>query len=115
MRIVNGGIVNSPSDLCRFMESRFATWMDRYYVEHREPEPDATTEDVEAIFDAGATHEAAVLARLRAKGRDIVEITRADPLTETRRAMDAGRDMIYQAALKSVPDDLHDAAGIGAS
>ena len=53
-------LIFSPTDLCRFVESRFASWMDRYALEYPgrfvpEPAPD----EKELILRKGREHEAA--------------------------------------------------------
>ena len=55
-------IIYSPSDLVRFAQSPFASWMDRYYLEHRNAlTPDQETEDQKLIARTGDQHECAVL------------------------------------------------------
>ncbi len=98
--------VYSPSDLSRFMESRFASWMDRFALEHpdevRAEEPD---EARELVFRKGREHEAAVLERFRDAGREVVEIDPGrDRRAETLAAMRDGPELIYQAQLAR--DDL---------
>ena len=94
-------LIFSPTDLCRFVESRFASWMDRCALEH----PDrfvakAPTEELVLIRRKGREHEDAYLASLIEDGH-----TPYDPGEErdksgaTLEAMRRGEPMIRQAAL----------------
>lgn len=99
-----GEVVFSPSDLIRYLSSPFASWMDRFHLEHPgrlEPDPDGA--DQRLIQDAGNAHERAVLAEFRASGVDIVSIDARgfDAAHEaTIEAFDARRPLVYQAALR---------------
>lgn len=103
---VTGNLVYSPSDLIRFMESPFASWMDRYHLENPgKLTPDADTEEQKLVQETGNQHEHKFVNRLKAEGRDFVEIARRtpDPEADTRAAMAAGREVIYQACLSLAP------------
>lgn len=99
-----GEVVFSPSDLVRYMSSPFASWMDRYHLEcPGEFEPDAVSEDEKLIQNAGLAHEAAVLEEFRASGVEVttIEAFGFDAAYEaTMAALEAGRPLVYQAALK---------------
>lgn len=102
----NGHFVYSPSDLIVFMESEFASWMDKYnLVRPGEVQPDETDEALQRLFDRGNRHETTYLERLRADGRDVCTIERKHPDTAaaTLAAMRAGREVIYQAYLQLPP------------
>jgi hypothetical protein len=46
MREQTGSIIYSPSDLIRFLESPFCSWLDRYYFENPGSiSPDRATEE----------------------------------------------------------------------
>jgi len=103
MRVVDDQLRFSPSDLAAFMESRFVSWMTRYNLER--PDQlirDATHPMLELIRRRGREHELSVLDSLRAEGLRIVEI-HDDSIEETRRALNDGPDVIYQAALAQGP------------
>lgn len=103
---VTGNLVYSPSDLIRFMESPFASWMDRYHLENPgKLTPDADTEEQKLVQETGNQHEHKFVTRLKAEGRDFVEIARRtpDPEADTRAAMAAAREVIYQACLSLAP------------
>lgn len=100
------GLIFSPTDLIRFMESPFAIWMERYRVEHPgKLKPDPETEETKLIAETGNRHEAKFLETLRAAGRDICEIERKDPPAEslTLAAIKQGRQIIYQGCLALPP------------
>jgi predicted RecB family nuclease len=102
MQKLEGNLVFSPSDLCRFMESAFGTWMDRLYLEtptRCQPDPDSDTDKL--LQERGIEHEKEFLEHLRKGGRDVCEITKSkDRFIATLQAMSAGREVIYQAALR---------------
>jgi len=96
----------SPSDLIRFMESPYASWMQRLHVEHPDRvKPEALTEEGQLITDAGNQYEAAFLKSLHAAGHDVCEIPREQRHDDraTQKAMQEGREIIYQGTLESTP------------
>lgn len=95
------GIVYSPSDLVRFLESHFASWMDRYNLEFPGKfRWDPISEDAQLVFAAGEEHERAVLEQLIGSGTDVAEIGNDDdPEADTLEAIRARRPVIYQARL----------------
>ena len=95
----------SPTDLCRFVDSRFASWMDRYAIERPgELVPESPTEDGEMILRKGREHEAAYLATLIATGVTPFDVSaERDRFGATREAMRRGERVIFQAALERPP------------
>ena len=97
-----GKLVFSPSDLIKFMESEFITWMDRFDIEHPgvfERDPDSETNKI--LQARGIAHEAQFLYELRGDGREIVDLSGAnDKFAATIDVMKKGADIIYQGALK---------------
>ena len=98
-------LLYSPSDLVRYLASPFASWMDRYFLEH----PDAVTPDERSaedrlIAETGQAHERTVLADLKAAQAGVIEIQGRN-LTEARNqtiaAIQFKASIIYQAALQS--------------
>ncbi|HWA25958.1 MAG TPA: TM0106 family RecB-like putative nuclease [Lacunisphaera sp.] len=99
-----GKMVYSATDLIRFMESPFASWMERLSKEQPDlVKPDAETEELQLIAATGDKHEAEFLASLKKERRDIVEIDSKDPdaFAKTVAAMTAGREIIYQGCLQA--------------
>ena len=65
MKLVNRRIVYSPTDLCTFLGSRFASWMDRYLMENPgKVEPDAPAADALLVQRKGNEHERSWIAEL---------------------------------------------------
>jgi len=97
-------IIYSPSDLVRYAQSPFASWMDRYYLErHDALTPDRETEDQKLIAQTGDQHEGAVLGEFKSSVPELVEIPKDDAavaLLETIAAIKSKVPIIYQAALE---------------
>jgi predicted RecB family nuclease len=97
-------IVYSPSDLVNFLASPFASWMDRYYLEHPDKiTPDPKDECLQLIAETGNEHEAQILADMKTAIPDLVELSMQDPeaLQKTRDAIVAKVPVIYQGKLAS--------------
>ena len=58
-------IIYSPSDLIRFMESEFASWMDRHHLEAGTMAPDPDSEEKKVIYESGDAHEKNYLSHLQ--------------------------------------------------
>lgn len=105
-RTDDGGYRFSATDLVNYLGCRHATYLDmRSLVEDLEKaEADAT---MALLQRKGLEHENAYLERLRTEGRDIIEIDRdgafQDRAAETRSAMEAGVDVVFQAVLHRAP------------
>jgi predicted RecB family nuclease len=103
MKRSGDGLVYSPADLIKFMESPFACWMDRFYLECPDQvTPDAVTEDGKLIADYGIKHEEQYLKSLVDSGKDVCQIDSRDPIESaelTRQAMAEQRGIIYQGYL----------------
>ena len=58
MRKINDRLVYSPSDLINFIESPFASWMDRAMIEGMEGVcPDQEDEERQLVAEEGNRHE----------------------------------------------------------
>jgi predicted RecB family nuclease len=102
MRKLEGNLVFSPSDLITFMESEYASWMDRFYMEF----PDAVQPDQDSAEDRilqarGEEHERTFLQELTGAGRDVCDLKGKTNSNTVFDAMKAGRETIYQAPLAS--------------
>ena len=102
-----GELLYSPSDLVRYLASPFASWMDRYYLEHPDAvTPDETSAEDKLIAETGQAHERTVLADLKAAHTGIVEIqgtSLAEACGQTLAAIRSKAPVIYQAALQGGP------------
>src|ERR1022692_2622614 len=91
-------ILYSPSDLVLYLQSPFASWMDRYYLENPGAViPDEETEDERLIAQTGDQHERAVLDELRVSHADLVDVPTDDPVvarTTTLSAINAKARLI---------------------
>ena len=107
MHFQHGTIIFSPSDLTRFMESPFASWMDRLYLEFPDSvTPDERSDELQLYADAGITHEATFVKDLETNGTDLCWIKGDFPeekAAATRQAMSEAREIIFQAHLKLPP------------
>lgn len=101
---ISGQVVFSPTDLIHYLDSPFASWMDRYHLENpNKLKPDDQTEDEELIVETGNQHEAAVLSEFKAVCPQLVEIPKVDfteALGKTRDAIQVNAPIIYQGALQ---------------
>lgn len=115
MKETERGLVFSPTDLCTFSKSPFASWMDRWYLSvagwrpapfsfggevFPDCAPDEEEPEMEILADKGIEHEKRFLEKLRGEGKSIVELGSRD-LPLTREALASGTDVIYQAWLES--------------
>ena len=104
-----GKLIFSPSDLMVFMESEYASMMDRH---HREFPgrfvPDEQTATNELLAARGDAHEKAVLDEFKSNGNTVLEIEAdrsrmPEAVAETRAALDGHADVIFQAVLTAGP------------
>ena len=104
MHFAHGSVVYSPSDLITFIESEYASWMDRLYLEQPDCAlPDKTDDQGLMIMAAGIAHEIQVLEMLAAE-TSITHIPSGDGRrAATLRAMENGAPVIYQAYLEREP------------
>lgn len=102
MRVFEGKILLSASDLTRYMGCGHATALDFAYLQGRGPKPRADTEDAELLQKYGFAHEANYLAKLKSQGRTVLELNPTDLVAvsiATQDAMRNGADVIYQGGL----------------
>lgn len=104
MRRYQEQLVFSASDLVTFLGCRHATVLDRRQLDVPVPvaEEDAY---LKLLQEKGLEHERSYRDHLRAEGRQVVEMpnegTLEDRTAQTREAMRAGADVIYQGAFFS--------------
>ena len=99
-----GQLVYSPSDLIRYMESPYSTWMDRYHLEFPgELTPDKDTEEQKLVAQTGDKHEGKFLGELK-KAANVTTIERTSASkSQTLEAIKRGDEVIYQAHLELAP------------
>jgi len=100
---VSGALIYSPTDLVRYLESPFSSWMDRYHLDHPGTlVPDERSEDAELIIKTGEAHEQAILEQFRGSIDDLCEISRdGDSAVDVREVIRRRHSIIYQAKLES--------------
>lgn len=89
------------------MESPFASWMDRLYLEFPDRvTPEERDEELQLYADAGITHEGKFVEELEKTGHDLCWIqgdSRQQKAERTRDAIGDGRQIIFQAYLNLEP------------
>ena len=101
MKRADDKLIFSPTDLCIFMESPFASWMDRLYLEHPDRvTPDEVAEDQEMLMKRGIQHEKTFVEDLTRANHQVIEIPgTGDRLADTVTEMRNGTEIVYQGAL----------------
>lgn len=123
MRYESERLIFSPSDLVKYLDGDFASWMDRWHIESQYSNygnaktssfppatdlngfscaPDEKDDELQLIFSKGMEHEQAYLLKLQNEGRRVEVInTKTDDkgIAATLEAMKKGVDVIYQAHL----------------
>jgi uncharacterized protein len=96
-------LVLSPSDLNDYVECAHLTTLALEVARGGRPRPHVPEDHVDLLRRKGEEHEAAYLAELQAKGRQVVDVIGADrwdfesSARATIDAMRAGAEIIYQA------------------
>jgi len=98
----------SLSDLTRYMESPFASWMDRFSIEHLDqaPEKDSADALMSSLAQKGYEHEDALEAAFVGQCLNVVKIegeSSDDKHINTLTAMHQSVDVIVQARLELPP------------
>ena len=106
MRMHQGILLHSATDLTRFLECEHLTTLDLQALLHPESAPKQCEYDDEAelVQAHGMAHEVRYLEKLRQAGRQITELKDvlgglAQSVAETTAAMVRGDEVIYQAAM----------------
>jgi len=105
MQIKDKGLFYSPSDLITFMDSAFASHMERWRLHDSSIARLMDQEDamLQMLQQKGYDHEDAFLEDLKIEGKSVVLIERASTAVMrqlTRDAMKSGTDVIAQAYLE---------------
>ena len=105
MQYKNNSIIFSPSDLITFMDSDFASFMERYRLEDSSQTSLMDQKDalLQNLQKKGFEHEDVFLASLVKEGKNVSVIENAQTkimLLQTRKAMEEGVDIIAQAYLQ---------------
>lgn len=96
----------SPSDLITYLDSPFASWMDRYALEQPDIKAQKNKDDelLQLLQKKGEVHEKDILDNLKQAGLSIIDVGDArDNTAATIEAMKSGVDIIYQGYLAKPP------------
>ncbi len=100
-------LIYSPSDLIRFLDSPYASWMERYSLEFPDTiQPDEETAEQKLVARTGDQHEATYLNHLESSAPKVFRVPRGDPAEShriTTEAIKARHEIIYQARLELAP------------
>ena len=105
----SGALIFSPSDLVRYIDSPFASWMARHALECPDSgiEKDPADALLSYLAEKGIEHESRFLEALRSRHGAVVTIPDdLDDTTKLSKTMDAmrdGADVIFQACLEKLP------------
>ena len=103
MRVLDGRVWLSPSDVTAYLACEHLTALSLQVARGELPEPPPAGDQAELVFRKGLEHEHAYLAKLRRDGLTVVEIELEDDWAQARQAtldaMRAGVDVVYQAPL----------------
>ena len=109
MQSSNGRILLSPSDLNDYVNCRHLTTLAREVARGEREAPHVADEGAQLLQEKGELHELQFLERLRAEGREVVEIAMDErwdfdaAAARTQDAMRAGADVIAQATFVNGP------------
>src|SRR5689334_9097924 len=107
MRLAADGSLHlSPSDLANYLACAHLTQLEVAVARGKLERPVHENPQADLIRRKGDEHEAAYLAKLRAEGREVIEIERGEDGFEeaafaTEAALRAGVDIVYQGVLAS--------------
>ena len=101
----DGRLLFSPSDVTGYLSCEHLTTLSLRVARGEIEKPRLENEQAELVFRKGREHEAAYLARLRAEGKRVVEISLEPDFDweraarETAEAIHDGVDVVYQGVL----------------
>ncbi len=105
MQLKANRVLLSPSDVTGYLGCEHLTTLSLRVALGELEKPTVENEQAELVFRKGREHEEAYLARLRAEGKDVVEISLEPDLDweraarETEEAIAGGVDVVYQGVL----------------
>jgi len=104
MKITQGTIYLSASDLSAHISCKHVTWLNLQLAQKKIPSPPVyENPSLEALQQRGEEFEKKYIEKLKQEGKRIAEISKGNTekaLDETVEAMRAGVDVIYQARLE---------------
>jgi uncharacterized protein len=102
MQFKAGRLIYSPTDLTNYLDSPFATWMDRFAKEYPDKAPDTDPPDslMSKLAEKGYLHEDNTEQAFRNQGLSVEKLSRDATFQDTFAAMQKGYDVIAQAKLE---------------
>ena len=98
-KLAQGQLQFSPADIVRFLESPFASWMERLRLKRpAQVTPDEDSEELKLIAAEGFRHEKRFLASLQSEGRTVTKI---EQTSESRRNTREANDHIKGSTTRS--------------
>jgi len=102
MRILQGAVTLSATDLANHLSCRHLTTVDLRLAKGEIAEPSWDNPHARVLQQRGLEHEKAYIDRLRAKGLSVVDLSN-EPEAATWAAMESGAQVIVQASLAGGP------------
>jgi len=99
MRIQNGRLSLAPTDLSGYLNCRHLTSLDLRAANGEFERPKVFSPVIQTLQQKGIEHERGYLAYLKTQHEHVIELPEHATLEQTRGAMAAGADVIYQAKL----------------
>lgn len=96
------GLLFSPTDLIKYMQCPYVSWLDRCYLEFPDEfQPDKEDAFIQLVQACGDDHERQYLAQLKEQYGEICDVSGAqDVPAATQQAMRDSAPIIYQGALE---------------
>jgi len=105
VQLRDASLLLSPSDVTAYLGCEHLTTLSLQVARGELEKPRLENEQAELVFRKGREHEAAYLARLRAEGNTVIEISLEPDFDweraarETEEAIRSGVDVVYQGVL----------------
>src|SRR6516225_9579465 len=106
MRILQGTVALSATDLANHLSCRHLTTMDLRLARGEIADPSWDNPHLRVLQQRGLAHEKAYIEWLRSKGLNVVDLSNepeATAIATTWEAMKSGAQVIVQASLASIP------------
>ena len=85
-----GQLIYSPSDLIRFLDSPYASWMERLHLEFPDRvQPDEETAEQKLVASTGDKHETTYLHDLENSGKKVFRVPRENTAEARRITLEA--------------------------
>ena len=104
MKLIDGEMWFSPTDLSQFYKSPFGSWMDHYCILNPDKKFDFQEDStMKLLAQRGDEHEVRFLKKLKSQYSDLIEINKnqsfSQAIADTKKALSSGASIIFQGAL----------------